>query len=92
MSLVLRTARHTPGVLALMLLTGLVLACVTGELRGVEAARAKYDECVANYSVDDPTCKKLHKALQEAQRDYETKSHRGAWSCDPLSESCPSRY
>ena len=92
MPLILRAARHTPSIRAIMLSTGLVLACVTGELRGVEAAQTKYDQCVADYSVDDPACKKLHEALQEAQQDYETKAHRASWGCDPLSESCPSRY
>ncbi len=67
------------------------MACVTSELRSVDAAKAKYDECVAEYSVDDPACRDLHKRLQESQREYETKAHR-AWNCDPLMESCPTRY
>lgn len=84
-------SRHTVNLLAFLFLIGVALACVTGELRSVEAAQTKYDECVADYSVDDPACRKLHKDLQAAQQQYETKSRR-AWNCDTLSEDCPTRY
>jgi len=86
----LRGARQTLNILGFTLLACLTVGCVTGELRSMEAAQAEYEACVAEFSAEDPDCRALHVSLLEAQRRYENNSRR-AWSCDPMSEDCPTR-
>lgn len=89
MSLALRASRHA-SLSVITLLGCLTLGCVAGELRSMEAAQSDYDDCVAEYSAEDPDCKALHERLLEAQLRYENNSRR-AWACDPMSEECPTR-
>ena len=86
-------SRSTPAVYLfrfIALSTGLALGCLTGELRSMDSARAEYEACVSEYSAEDPECERLHARLLDAQRRYEQNS-RGAWTCDPMSEDCPTR-
>ena len=72
------------------LLACLAFGCVGRELRAMETARTEYEQCVSEYSESDPECRRLHDVLRNAQNRYEHNSRR-AWSCDPISEDCPTR-
>jgi hypothetical protein len=79
MSVALRASRQITHIASIMLVANLALGCVTGELRSMEAAKAKYEDCVAEYSAQDPYCKKLHERLLEAQSRYDNDTGR-AWT------------
>jgi len=79
MSPALSKSRRMTNILAASLLCSLALGCVTGELRSMETAQAEYDACVAEYSVEDPSCRTLHKRLLETQDRYKNDTGR-AWT------------
>jgi hypothetical protein len=79
MSMTLRASRQMTIIVTITLTAYLALGCVTGELRSMETAKAKYEDCVAEYSAQDPYCRKLHERLLEAQARYENDTGR-AWT------------
>ncbi len=65
-----------------------LLGCIGPDQRAAEAARERYEACVARRSADHPECRAERDAMMAAQARYE-QSARRAWGCNPANEECP---
>jgi len=69
-------------------LVGVSIGCVANEQDEMNAARARYEECIAEKGEDSPDCDVAHQAMLEAQARYENTA-RMRWGCEPGTAACP---
>ncbi len=62
--------------------------CVSEERSDMAAARAAYEQCVADQAGGDRDCAALRERMLAVQQRYESNARR-AWGCAPEQGDCP---